>query len=180
MTVLAAAVRLALVVDTVSWCMVRMWALIGMGPSEKSIVGDTLVAVPVVPWQPPRQDGTRQALDNDNTSTHNILDVQRIWIQGQVQQHAERLRDADDPAVELPHVLLECQSRMVDTILAQSCRSLKVGCTLAVVGGIQINTPEGTSEYFVPLRFSLYNHHGQVVEDLLSELHNSMVNTATW
>jgi Limiting CO2-inducible proteins B/C beta carbonyic anhydrases len=132
-------------------------------------------------------DGTRQALDDSTTSSssnHDILDVQRIWIQHQVQQHAERLRDAakEDAAIELSHVLLECQTRMVDDSVQQSCKSgaLKVGCTLAVVGGIQINTPEGTPEYFVPLRFSLYNHNGKVVEDLLSELHNSMANTATW
>jgi Limiting CO2-inducible proteins B/C beta carbonyic anhydrases len=127
-------------------------------------------------------DGTRQALDDTASSNHDILYVQRIWIQHQVQQHAVRLRDAgSDAAVELPHVLLECQTGMINDIVAQSCGSLKVGCTLAVVGGIQINTPEGTSEYFVPLRFSLYNHNGEVVEeDLLSELHNSMANTATW
>jgi hypothetical protein len=38
---------------------------------------------------------------------------------------------------------------------------------IALLGGIQINTPEGISDYFLPLTFELRNSNGKVIEDLM-------------
>lgn len=106
---------------------------------------------------------------------------QQKWVEGQVLKHAVRLQESDDPAVELPHALFDCQNELVDSIVAKVLGELKEGCKLALVGGIQINTPEGTPEYFLPKRFELLNHKGEVVDgNMLEELHNSIANTATW
>jgi len=41
---------------------------------------------------------------------------------------------------------------------------------IAVLGGIQINTPEGMSDYFKPLSFEIYDNSGKLVEDMSSKL----------
>jgi hypothetical protein len=37
---------------------------------------------------------------------------------------------------------------------------------IAVVGGIQINTPPGQSDYYLPLSFEVYDNKGKKLEDL--------------
>jgi len=109
-----------------------------------------------------------------------ILDAQQTWVEKEVLKHAERLENAKDPNVELPHVLFDCQNELINQIVAKACGQIKGQGKIALVGGIQINTPEGTAEYFLPKRFDLLNNKGEVVEDLLVDFHNSLVNTATW
>lgn len=120
--------------------------------------------------------GERQEADAPTT----MLDAQQTWVEKEVCKHASRLHNSDDPSVELPHCLLDCQTELIDAIIAKAVSQLKEGCKLALVGGIQINTPEGTSEYFEPKRFILLNHKGELVEDMLEEFHNSFANTAGW
>ena len=120
--------------------------------------------------------GERQEAD----APDSILDAQQTWVEKEVLKHAARLQQADDPAVELPHAMFDCQNELINSIVAKAISELKEGCKLALVGGVQINTPEGTPEYFLPKRFELINHDGKVVEDMLEELHNSIANTATW
>jgi hypothetical protein len=36
-----------------------------------------------------------------------------------------------------------------------------------MLGGIQINTPDGISDYFLPLSFDLRNNQGKIVKSLL-------------
>jgi hypothetical protein len=40
---------------------------------------------------------------------------------------------------------------------------------VAVLGGIQINTPPGFLDYYVPLRFDLYNKNGDYMADMFQE-----------
>ena len=122
--------------------------------------------------------GQRQEAD----APTSILDAQQTWVQKEVLKHATRLAQADDPALELPHALFDCQNELMDAIVAKAVGQLKEGSKLALVGGIQINTPEGTAEYFMPKRFDVLNHKGEICSEacLLEELHNSIANTATW
>jgi hypothetical protein len=124
------------------------------------------------------QAGERQAGD---PSTSNILDMQQTFVQAEVLKHATRLQGAPDAAVELPHCLYDCQTALMNQLIAKTASQLKPGQKLAVIGGVQVNTPEGTAEYFLPKRFELMNHTGQVEEDMLEELHNSStMNTPGW
>jgi len=124
--------------------------------------------------------GERQPCDDAVPGDHSILGAQQAWVEKQVLKHAERLAQADDPAVELPHALFECQNDLVNQLVQRTVSQMKPGTKLAVVGGIQINTPEGTAEYFLPKRFDLLDHNGAVVEDMLEDLHNSIANTPGW
>jgi hypothetical protein len=110
----------------------------------------------------------------------SILDAQQVWVEKEVLKHAERLAKSDDPAVELPHALFDCQNELVNQLIKQAASQMNPGTKLALVGGIQINTPEGTSEYFLPKRFDLLDHNGDIVEDMIEELHNSIANTPGW
>jgi hypothetical protein len=41
---------------------------------------------------------------------------------------------------------------------------------IALLGGVQINTPIGTSEYFLPKVFEIRNNKGELVVNLLDLL----------
>jgi hypothetical protein len=54
---------------------------------------------------------------------------------------------------------------------------VKAGCgkvagkgKIAVLGGIQINTPEGTLDYFKPVSFEVYDNSGKIIDDLTISL----------
>jgi len=38
---------------------------------------------------------------------------------------------------------------------------------IAMLGGLQINTPRGMSDYFLPLRFDIRDKEGNIIEDLM-------------
>jgi len=111
-----------------------------------------------------------------------LLDAQQVWLEKETPRHADRLAQAQDKAaVELPHALLDGQHKLMDQLIRKTAAQMKAGTKLAVVGGIQVNTPEGTAEYFLPKRFELLDHTGTVVQDMLEELHNSaLANTPGW
>jgi hypothetical protein len=84
--------------------------------------------------------------------------------------HGERLENAEEPMVELPYALFDAQDELMQQILAKGAPEVSGrGGKIALLGGIQINTPEGISDYFLPLKFDLYNTKGHVVDDLLWE-----------
>ena len=113
-----------------------------------------------------------------------ILNAQQRILEKQLYPYKDRIaaKAGDDcqAALELQHVLYECQTKVVNDILDQTLSQLQSNQKLAVVGGIQVNTPEGTAEYFLPLRYQVYSMDGEPVVDHLQELHNSIVNTAGW
>ena len=97
------------------------------------------------------QSGERQECDIPN----DILDAQQTWVEKELLKHAERLQKAEDPAVELPHALLDCHHELIDKLVQKTASQLNEGQLLALVGGIQINTPEGTGTYMLVLSVRL-------------------------
>ena len=95
------------------------------------------------------------------------LDAQQAYVNAQLAPFGPRLLNADDRNVELPFALYEAQKQMMDSIVAKGASALEGDGNIALLGGIQINTPEGISDYFLPLSFELRNKEGQVVDDLL-------------
>lgn len=111
----------------------------------------------------------------------SLVDSQQEWVQRQLLPHAARLAEAAEPDVELAHALLDCQEKLMNDIIQMACSKLRNEYSkIALVGGVQVNTPEGTAEYFLPTRSDLLNHKGELIEDLLPDFHNSIANTATW
>mmetsp|Transcript_28592 Transcript_28592/g.43751 ORF Transcript_28592/g.43751 Transcript_28592/m.43751 type:complete len:324 (-) Transcript_28592:1637-2608(-) len=99
------------------------------------------------------------------------IDAQQVFVDSALMKHSTRLLDAEDPNVELPHVVFEEQGHLLNRIMEKCLpKDVPEGTKIALLGGIQVNTPEGTPEYFLPKKFSILNHSGEVKEDMLQEL----------
>ena len=95
------------------------------------------------------------------------LDLEQEYVSSILLPYAGRLTKAQDPMVELPHILFDLQDKMMLQIVSRACRNNAPDSkTIALLGGIQINTPAGDSDYFLPLRFDLRDGSGAKVNDL--------------
>ncbi len=73
--------------------------------------------------------------------------------------------------VKLPHAGFDCQEKLLKRIMGKCCpKDVPKGTKIALLGGIQVNTPEGTAEYFMPKKFHLLNSDGVVEKNLTEEL----------
>ena len=98
-------------------------------------------------------------------------DSQQVFVNSALLEHADRLLEAADPHAELPHAVYDCQDALMKRILDKCCPvDVPKGTKIALLGGVQINTPEGTPEYFLPKKFHLLNSSGEIEEDLIAEL----------
>jgi len=97
------------------------------------------------------------------------LDAQQAYVGDMLLPHGERLQQARDPMVELPHALFEAQDELMQKIIAKGSKEVAGRGKIALLGGIQINTPEGVSDFFLPLRFELLNNKGIMIEDMMLE-----------
>lgn len=98
------------------------------------------------------------------------IDAQQVFVDAAVMKHSDRLLNATNPNVELPHVIHECQTELLNRIMDKCIVDIPEGTSLAILGGVQVNTPEGTPDYFLPKSFKLCDNKGDTVEDLLGEL----------
>jgi len=97
------------------------------------------------------------------------LDAQQSYVGDMLLPYGERLQEARDPMVELPHALFEAQDELMQKIIAKGSREVAGRGKIALLGGIQINTPEGVPDHFLPLRFELLNNKGIMIEDMMEE-----------
>ena len=95
------------------------------------------------------------------------MDAQQAYVEAALAPYAQRLMAADDRNVELPFALYDAQKKMMDSIVSKGASAMEGNGYIALMGGIQINTPEGISDYFLPLSFELRNNQGKVVKNLL-------------
>lgn len=98
------------------------------------------------------------------------IDAQQVFLDSALLKHSDRILNADDPNVELPHAIHDCQADLFKRIMDKCVADIPAGVKVAILGGVQVNTPEGTPDYFLPKRFSLCNSKGGIVEDLLEAL----------
>jgi len=99
------------------------------------------------------------------------IDAQQVFVDSALMEYSDRLLSAADPMVELPHCLLESQGKLMKRIMDKCLpKDVPPGTNIALLGGIQVNTPEGTPEYFLPKNFTLLDNTGEVKEDLLDTL----------
>ena len=95
------------------------------------------------------------------------LDAQQYFVGSMLLPHAERLARAEQAAVELPHALYDVQSELMLKIVLNGCKEVAGDGKIALLGGIQINTPGGVSDYFLPKKFEIRNNKGQLLENFL-------------
>lgn len=89
------------------------------------------------------------------------------WLVGKLLlAHEDRLQRCENPMAELPMALFDEQVKLMENIVRKGCSQVASG-TIALLGGIQINTPDGTSDYFLPLKFELFNNQGELIKDLM-------------
>jgi len=91
-----------------------------------------------------------------------ILDAQQAYVGMMLRPYAERLEKAPDPMVELPYCLFEEQDKLMHEIVRKGSSSLGANKNIALLGGIQINTPREESDYFLPLRFEIRDSAGRI------------------
>lgn len=98
------------------------------------------------------------------------IDAQQVFVDNALLPHGDRLSKAELPHAELPLALLDCQKELIQRIINKCVSDIPEGMVVAVMGGIHVNTPEGTPEYFLPKSFDLWDSTGAVVEDVLGKL----------
>ena len=95
------------------------------------------------------------------------LDAQQQWVNSALLPYGERLLTAGDQNIELPYALYDAQKKMMDGIVAKGAGAMEGNGYIATLGGIQINTPEETSDYFLPITFDLRNAQGKLVKSIM-------------
>jgi Limiting CO2-inducible proteins B/C beta carbonyic anhydrases len=104
----------------------------------------------------------------------DVSDAQQTFVNNLLLPYGERLEKALDAMAELPLALFDAQRKVMDQILAKGCQFVAGSGRIALLGGIQINTPEEESDYFLPLLFELRsNKNEKIVELHLSDKETS-------
>eukprot|EP00542_Grammatophora_oceanica_P009423 CAMPEP_0194025944 /NCGR_PEP_ID=MMETSP0009_2-20130614/239_1 /TAXON_ID=210454 /ORGANISM="Grammatophora oceanica, Strain CCMP 410" /LENGTH=392 /DNA_ID=CAMNT_0038664357 /DNA_START=141 /DNA_END=1316 /DNA_ORIENTATION=+ len=111
--------------------------------------------------------GVRDGSIEESPPPAEVLDAQQTFVGNLLLPHADRLAKAEDSNVELPLALFDAQNDLMQKIVQAGCGEVHGDGKIALLGGIQINTPSGTSDYFLPLRFELRDNKGELVDDLM-------------
>lgn len=98
----------------------------------------------------------------------NPLDSQQYWVGNLLLPQAQRISDAAEEMVELPLALFDVQDEFMKQIIDKAAGKVPGDGKIALLGGIQINTPSGNSEYFLPKVFEIRDNKGNKVADLMS------------
>ena len=102
----------------------------------------------------------------DLQATSDPIDAQQMFVGNMLMPHAARLAEADDEMVELPLALYDAQDELMGRIVEKAGGNVANG-KIALLGGVQINTPVDMSDYFLPLRFEVRKNDGEVLGSLL-------------
>ena len=93
-------------------------------------------------------------------------DAQQTFLRTMLLPYRNRLQLSDEPMADLPYVMYDAQTELMEKIVQKACSQVAGDGKIALLGGIQINTPQGMSDYFLPLRFDILDHKGAVVANL--------------
>lgn len=93
-------------------------------------------------------------------------DAQQNFVGTALLPYAAHLEAAKEKMVDLPYALYDAQKKMMNTIVAAGAGNVAGEGKVSVLGGIQINTPPGKSDYFLPLSFEVYDNKGTMIEDI--------------
>jgi len=106
-----------------------------------------------------------------NPAINDPTDAQQVFVDNMLMEHTDRLLEAENEMIELPHALFDCQEQLLKKIMDKCCpKDISEGTQIALLGGVQVNTPEGTPEYFMPKQFHLLDSNGVVKKNLIEKL----------
>lgn len=91
------------------------------------------------------------------------IDIEQYFVGQTLLPHAKRLDKSKHMASELPYVCYEETHKRIDKIVEQGCREVAGNGRIALLGGIQINTPFEQEDYFLPLNFEIRTNRGEVI-----------------
>jgi Limiting CO2-inducible proteins B/C beta carbonyic anhydrases len=97
------------------------------------------------------------------------MDAQQAYVCEMLLPYSNQLDLAENPMIELPFALFQAQDQLMQRILGRGCQRSKGWKQIALLGGIQINTPEGVSDYFLPRRFDLITNGKEEIRNLLEQ-----------
>jgi hypothetical protein len=124
------------------------------------------------------------------------LDAQQTFVTNMLLPYASEVTAADEPMVTLPYATFKPIDNMMNGIVAKASSKVGEKGKIAMLGGLQvrnvighrafsfvsrvrtffshsdiflpqINTPEGISDYFLPLRFDIRDSGNNVLEEML-------------
>lgn len=96
----------------------------------------------------------------------DAVDAQQNYVSSMLLPYGERVARAREPMAELPYATFEPIDEMMLKIVKKAGGKVGGNGKIAMLGGLQINTPRGVSDYFLPLRFDIRDNSGRVLEDL--------------
>ena len=105
---------------------------------------------------------------NPNVPESN-MDAQQLYVGNMLLPFAARLDNALDPMVELPYATFEPLDDLMQKIIEKAAYKVGGDGKIAMLGGLQINTPGGLTDYFLPLRFEIRDNQNKVLDNLLYE-----------
>jgi Limiting CO2-inducible proteins B/C beta carbonyic anhydrases len=94
------------------------------------------------------------------------VDAQQSFVAQALLPYGERIATAADPMIELPICAFEPIDSMMSKIVKRAGPGVGGNGRIALLGGLQINTPRGISDYFQVERFEIREKTGELVEDL--------------
>ena len=97
----------------------------------------------------------------------DVVDAQQHFVGTMLLPYGERLEKAPEPAAELPLALFDAQNEMMEEIVSMGCGEVHGPGRIALLGGVQINTPQGMPDYFLPLRFEIRDNSNKLIDKLL-------------
>jgi hypothetical protein len=97
------------------------------------------------------------------------MDAQQLYVSSRLLPYAERLINAADPMIDLPYCMFEPLDDLTQKIVAKAAAKVGEQGKIALLGGIQINTPGSISDFFLPLRFEVRDSNDALVENLMYE-----------
>ena len=106
-------------------------------------------------------------IDGDSSFPDDVVDAQQYFVGCMLVPYGERLEKADEPAAELPLALFDAQHEMMDEIVQAGCGEVHGDGKIALLGGVQINTPQGMPDYFLPIRFEIRDNKNNKIDELL-------------
>lgn len=113
------------------------------------------------------QEGTAQVTDSPD-----FFDSQQRWVEKLLFPHLKRIQDSNNEHVELPNALLDCQKEFMNQILKKGESNIPHGTPIAIIGGIQVNTPLEMEDYFCTKSFQILNSRNEVLEDLIDDFNS--------
>jgi Limiting CO2-inducible proteins B/C beta carbonyic anhydrases len=112
-------------------------------------------------------DAVRKGKRDAAAPATNALDAQQTFVGNMLLPHGQRLEEAADTMAELPLAMFDAQNELMQQIVAAGCGEVGGDGKIALLGGVQINTPDGTPDYFLPQCFEIRDNHGRLIQNLL-------------